>query len=64
MQRLVLALLALAIVAILVGLLWRGVKGDETGTRTEVAVTSGAASRIAYALLLGVIGYVAFLGEG
>ena len=62
MQRLVLALLALAIVAILVGLLWRGVKGGETGT--EVAVTSGAASRIAYALLLGVIGYVAFLGEG
>jgi uncharacterized membrane protein YedE/YeeE len=62
MQRLVLALMALAIVAILVGLLWRGVKGDETGT--EVAVTSGAASRIAYALLLGVIGYVAFLGEG
>ena len=62
MQRLVLALLALAIVAILVGLLWRGVKGGEPGT--ELAVTSGAASRIAYALLLGVIGYVAFLGEG
>ena len=63
MQRLVLALMALAVVAILVGLLWRGVKGGETGG-SEVAVTSGAASRIAYALLLGVIGYVAFLGEG
>lgn len=62
MQRLALAVLALAVVAGLVTLLWRGVRPAEA-SGTDV-VTSGPAARISYALLLGVIAYVAFLGDG
>ena len=62
MQRLVLALIALAVVAGLVMLLWRGVRSG-AGSGTEVA-TSGPASRISFMLLLGVIAYVAFVGAG
>lgn len=62
MQRLVIVLLVLAVLAILATILWRGVRGGTEGT--DLAVTSGPASRIAYVLLLGVIGYVAFLGDG
>lgn len=63
MQRLVLALLALGLVAGLVTLLWRGVRSERPSPGTELA-TSGPVARIAYVLLLGVIAYAAFLEPG
>lgn len=62
MQRLILAVLALAVVGILVTLLWRGVR-QPGGSGTELA-TSGPAARIAFPLLLAVIAYVAFAVDG
>ena len=64
MQRLVLAVLLVAALAAVVSVLWAGLRATLGGPTAPAEQGSDTMQKIAFALLMALIAYVAFAGGG